>query len=89
MFLTNDCWRTRSVGLPRSSGLRASLVAPAEHTEDVGFELVEVNPLLDVRTGITSHRAACTIAGFLGHIRVQPRWIDRSAARIRPRHRAS
>jgi agmatinase len=64
--------------------LRDTLTALAEHTEVVGFDVVEVNPLLDVPTGITSYLAAHTTIEFLGRICDQPRWKaarDRRAAR--------
>jgi agmatinase len=66
--------------------LRDTLTALAEHTQIVGFDLVEVNPMLDVGTGITSYLAAHTIVEFLGRICDQPRWIagrDARAARRR------
>ena len=62
------------------SELRDALVAIAEHTNVVGFDLVEVNPQLDVGTGITSYLAAHTILEFLGHICDQPRWAARVGA---------
>ena len=62
--------------------LRDTLLALAEHTEIVGFDLVEVNPLLDVGTGITSYLAAHTILEFLGHICDQPRWVKWRESRI-------
>lgn len=55
--------------------LREALFALAEHTEVVGFDLVEVNPQLDIGTGITSYLAAHTIIEFLGRICAQPRWV--------------
>ena len=58
----------------RYDELRDSLIALAERTEIVGFDLVEVNPQLDVGTGMTSYLAAHTIVEFLGHICDQPRW---------------
>jgi agmatinase len=64
--------------------LRNTLFALAEHAEIVGFDLVEVNPMLDVGTGITSYLAAHTIVEFLGRICDQPRWTagrDARAAR--------
>ena len=63
------------------SELRDILFALAEHTEIVGFDLVEVNPLLDVGTGMTSYLAAHTIVEFLGRICDQPRWAERRKAR--------
>ena len=61
--------------------LRDSLFMLAEHMDIVGFDLVEVNPQLDVGTGITSYLGAHTILEFLGHICDQPRWIARREAR--------
>ena len=37
------------------------------HTNVIGFDLVEVNPQLDVGTGITSYLAAHTVIEFFGH----------------------
>jgi len=59
------------------SELRDTLVALANRSEIVGFDLVEVNPQLDVGTGITSYLAAHTILEFLGHICDQPAWAAR------------
>ncbi|MGH2405638.1 MAG: arginase family protein [bacterium] len=61
--------------------LRDTLFALTEHAEIVGFDLVEVNPLLDVGTGITSYLAAHTMLEFLGRICDQPRWIAARHAR--------
>ena len=58
----------------RYEELRAALFALAEHTDVVGFDLVEVNPMLDVGTGITSYLAAHTMVEFLARICAQPRW---------------
>lgn len=55
--------------------LRDSLAALAKHTKIVGFDLVEVNPQLDIGTGITSYIGAHTIMEFLGQICDQPRWV--------------
>jgi agmatinase len=68
--------------------LRKTLFALAEHAEIVGFDLVEVNPLLDVGTGITSYLAAHTIVEFLGRICDQPRWIAGRDARAARREAA-
>ncbi len=65
--------------------LRDTLAAIAEHTQVVGFDLVEVNPQLDIPTGITSYIAAQTIVEFLGRICAQPRWLDDVAARAQRR----
>lgn len=48
--------------------LREMLFGLAEHADIVGFDLVEVNPQLDVRTGITSYLGAHTMLEFLGRI---------------------
>jgi len=56
--------------------LRDALFVLAEHTEVVGLDLVEVNPQLDVATGVTSYLAAHTIVEFLGRICAQPRWVE-------------
>jgi agmatinase len=54
--------------------LRDSLYALGERTNVIGFDLVEVNPPLDVGTGITSYLGAHTVVEFLGHICEQPSW---------------
>jgi agmatinase len=48
--------------------LRDTLIALTERARIVGFDLVEVNPQLDVGTGVTSYLAAHTIVEFLGHL---------------------
>jgi agmatinase len=65
--------------------LRATLIALSEHAPVVGFDLVEVNPMLDVPTGVTSYIAAHTIVEFLGHICDQPRWIAHREDRAQSR----
>jgi agmatinase len=55
--------------------LRDLLAAIAAHVDVVGFDLVEVNPLLDVATGVTSYLGAHIVLEFLGRICEQPRWI--------------
>jgi agmatinase len=57
--------------------LRNLLAAVAARTEVVGFDLVEVNPLLDVATGVTAYLGAHIVLEFLGQICDQPRWIKR------------
>ena len=61
--------------------LRDTLAAIAGHCDVVGLDLVEVNPTLDVGTGITSYLAAHTVLEFLGNICLQPRWERRREAR--------
>jgi agmatinase len=69
--------------------LRNILFGLAEHAEIVGFDLVEVNPMLDVGTGITSYLAAHTIVEFLGRICDQPRWNAGRDARAARREEAA
>ena len=68
--------------------LRDTLTALAEHTRIVGFDVVEVNPLLDVPTGITSYLAAHTTIEFLCRIADQPRWKAARDARAAKREAA-
>ena len=60
--------------------LRDTLKAIAERTRVVGFDFVEVNPMLDVATGITSYLGAHTVIAFLGHICEQPNWREKRKA---------
>jgi agmatinase len=61
------------------------LTAVAERTDVVGFDIVEVNPQLDVGTGITSYLAAHVVLEFLGRICDQPRWAARRDERAERR----
>jgi agmatinase len=54
--------------------LKDALAHIAMHHEVVGFDLVEVNPLLDVASGNTSLLAAQLILEFLGRIVDHPAW---------------
>lgn len=54
--------------------LRDTLIALTEQTRIVGFDLVEVNPMLDVGTGVTAYLGAHTIIEFLGHICDSAAW---------------
>jgi agmatinase len=45
----------------------------------VGFDLCEINPLLDVATGVTAYLATYTILEFLGRICAQPHYQERIA----------
>jgi agmatinase len=53
---------------------RDILAAVAERFEIVGFDLVEVNPLLDVRAGHTSLTAARLMTEFIARIVDRPQW---------------
>ncbi len=57
--------------------LRDTLTAIAERTTIVGFDFVEVNPQLDVGTGVTAYLGAHTVVEFLGRICEQPWWVQR------------
>ena len=60
--------------------LRDTLAAIAAHTNVIGFDFVEVNPQLDVGTGITAYLGAHTVIEFLGQICDQPGWVARREA---------
>ena len=57
------------------------MFAVAERTQVIGLDLVEVNPLLDVRTGPTSYLAAHIVVESLGRICDQPWWRDARSER--------
>jgi agmatinase len=61
--------------------LRDTLIALTNRARIVGFDLVEVNPQLDVGTGVTSYLAAHTIVEFLGHLCDSAAWKE---LRVRP-----
>jgi agmatinase len=65
--------------------LRDALTAIARHAEVVGFDLVEVNPMLDVASENTSLLAAQCIMEFLGRVVEHPAYKRRRAKRGRPR----
>lgn len=75
--LVPGCVSAEPGGL-RYEELRATLFALAERADVIGFDLVEVNPMLDVGTGVTSYLAAHTIVEFLARICAQPRWAART-----------
>jgi agmatinase len=77
--LVPGCVSAEPGGL-RYEELRSALFALAERTDVIGFDLVEVNPMLDVATGVTSYLAAHTIVEFLARICAQPRWAARTQA---------
>ncbi len=58
----------------RYDELRDALAALTERARIVGLDLVEVNPQLDVGTGVTSYLAAHTIVEFLGNLCDSARW---------------
>jgi agmatinase len=54
--------------------VRDTLIALTEQTRIVGMDLVEINPMLDVGTGITAYLGAHTIIEFLGHLCDSESW---------------
>jgi agmatinase len=66
--------------------LREALTAIARHAEVVGFDLVEVNPMLDVASENTSLLAAQCIMEFLGRVVEHPAY-KRRRARTKTRRR--
>ncbi len=62
--------------------LRDTLDAIAQLTEVIGFDFVEVNPQLDVGTGITAYLGAHVMVEFLGRICEQPWWIEKRNLRL-------
>ena len=63
--------------------LSDTLKALAERADVIGFDFVEVNPQLDVGTGVTSYLGVHTVIEFLGHICDQPRWIAKRQKRAK------
>lgn len=76
MSLTPGCVSAEPDGMSYAD-LRNSLRAIAKRHDVAGFDFVEVNPLLDVGTGITSYLGALIVIEFLGQICAQPRWAAR------------
>ena len=80
MSLVPGCVSAEPNGMSYAE-LRDSLKAIAENYEVVAFDFVEVNPPLDVGTGVTAYLGAVTVIEFLAHICDQPRWAARRRAR--------
>ena len=62
--------------------LRDTLDAIARRTEIIAFDFVEVNPQLDVGTGVTAYLGAHVMVEFLGRICEQPWWIEKRYNRL-------
>jgi agmatinase len=71
MSLVPGCVSAEPDGM-KYSELRDGLEQVADRLRVVGFDLCEVNPLLDVATGVTSYLGAHTIVEFLGRICARP-----------------
>jgi len=80
MPLVPGCVSAEPDGLAYAE-LRGALKLVAERLDVGGFDLVEINPLLDVPTGATAYLGAHTIIQFLGYICAQPRWVERRNGR--------
>jgi len=80
MSLVPGCVSAEPNGLTYPE-LRDSLKAIAERHDIAGFDFVEVNPPLDVGTGVTAYLGALTVVEFLGNICAQPRWTARRNTR--------
>lgn len=76
MSLVPGCVSAEPNGMSYNE-LRDSLKAIAERHEVVAFDFVEVNPPLDVGTGVTAYIGALTVIEFIAHICDQPRWAAR------------
>jgi len=86
--LTPGCVSAEPNGMSYTE-LRDALAAIAERTEVIGLDLVEVNPLLDVPTGLTSYLAAHILVEALGRICDQPWWRNARHARAELRSEAA
>lgn len=80
MSLVPGCVSAEPNGMSYAE-LRDSLKAIAENYQVVALDFVEVNPPLDVGTGVTAYLGAVTVIEFLAHICDQPRWAARRRAR--------
>lgn len=67
MSLCPGCISAEPGGLTYEE-MQVALKAIASSVNVVGFDFVEVNPPLDVGTGVTSYLGALTVAMFLGYI---------------------
>jgi agmatinase len=80
MSLVPGCVSAEPNGMTYAE-LRDTLAAIAAHTNVIGFDFVEVNPQLDIGTGITAYLGVHTVLEFLGQICDQPGWVARREAR--------
>ena len=82
MSLVPGCVSAEPNGMSYAE-LRDCLREIAIRANVIGFDFVEVNPQLDVGTGVTSYLGVHTVIEFLGQICDQRRW----AARLKKRRR--
>jgi agmatinase len=83
MSLVPGCVSAEPDGLTYAE-VRDTLFALAEATQIVGFDLVEINPMLDVGTGVTAYLGAHTIVEFLGHLCAPPEPVSRGVEALEP-----
>jgi len=83
MPLVPGCVSAEPEGLSYAE-VRDTLIALAERTRIAGFDLVEINPMLDVGTGITAYLGAHTIVEFLGHLCAPPEFAPDGAENLEP-----
>lgn len=76
MSLVPGCVSAEPNGLSYTE-LRDALAAIASRLNVVGFDFVEVNPLLDVGTGVTAYLGAHVVIEFLGNLCASPMWKKR------------
>jgi agmatinase len=84
LSLVPGCVSAEPDGMDHAT-LRDTLSAVSERADVVGLDLVEVNPQLDVGTGVTSYLAAHVVIEFLGRICDQERWAARRDERAERR----
>jgi agmatinase len=75
MSLIPGCMSAEPDGMTYAQ-LRQALAVVAERTHVVGFDLCEINPLLDVGTGVTAYLGTYLVLEFLGQICSQPGFAD-------------
>lgn len=76
MSLVPGCVSAEPNGMSYAQ-LHTALSALVSDHEIIGMDLVEVNPMTDVGSGVTSYLAAHLIVRFLGVICAQPWWQSR------------
>jgi len=77
MALVPGCVSAEPDGMSYAQ-LRDTLIALTEQARIVGLDLVEVNPVLDVGTGVTAYLGAHTVVEFLGHLCDSEHWRSRT-----------
>jgi len=73
MALVPGCVSAEPEGLSYAE-LRDTLIGLTARGPIAGMDLVEVNPMLDVGTGVTAYLGAHTVVEFLGHLCASEHW---------------